>query len=83
MNYSYIVKSGRVIARTDATEAGRAVAGYATVKSDIDANYERFLVNAERVQVSNGKKWESKCDESTPFAVPVGPRQPREFLIRS
>jgi hypothetical protein len=80
---SYIIKNGEVIAiSTDELASGPAQAAHSTASSDLDANYDRFLVNAFGVTISNAKKWAARVSPETPFAAPLGPRQPRELLIR-
>lgn len=83
-NNSYIIKNDEVIAiSTVKLASGAAQAAHSTASSNIDANFDKFLVNAFGVTVSNSKKWASKVSPETPFAAPLGARQPRELLIQA
>jgi hypothetical protein len=63
---SYLIKDNELIAITDMhINSGHSVrASTQTATSEIDANRDTYLVNAQTYQVSNAKKWAIVASQS-------------------
>lgn len=78
----YLISAGELIAvSSEQLTSGSCKFGFIVAKEQMNANFERVLVNSRTGHVSNAKKWAAKARECQSYFKPVDKNLNRDFIV--